>query len=93
MVFDSIKNTLNIKNHGIDLSFGDRVMADSHAIETLDDSMDYGEERWNVLAMVAGKVYCLTYKDVEDGLRYISLREATKREEACYLKEISFNGR
>jgi len=87
MVFDPAKNVLNVRDHGIDLSFGDRVMADPRAIETVDDTMDYGEERWRVLGMVGGVVYCLVYKDVEEGFRYISLRTATKREEARYLKE------
>ena len=93
MVFDPAKNALNIKNHGIDLSFGDRVMADPNAIETIDDTMDYGEERWFVLGLVDGVVYRLIYKDVEEGFRYISLQEATKRETDHYLKEVCRHGR
>ncbi|AWK90306.1 BrnT family toxin [Azospirillum thermophilum] len=87
MPFDPAKNALNIRDDGIDLSFGDRVMQDGNALHMLDDRMNYGEERWNVLGMVNGVVYHLTYTDREDGFRYISLRKATKREAEFYYRE------
>ena len=93
MAFDPAKNARNLTDHGIDLSFGDRVMADSNAIEVIDNKMNYGEERWNVLGMVDGTVYHLTYKDDSNGFRYISLRQATKREETQYFKEAYHDGR
>lgn len=93
MAFDPYKNIKNLRDHKIDLSFGNRVLADCHAIEVIDEKMDYGEERWNVLGMVDGAVYHLTYTENDDGIRYISLRPAEKREEAHYLKEVYRNGR
>jgi uncharacterized DUF497 family protein len=39
-----------------------------------------GEVRWNVLGMVGGTVYALTYTDRTDGVRFISVREADRRE-------------
>lgn len=87
MAFDPNKNAKNLRDHGLDLSFGDRVMQDANALHALDDRMDYGEERWNVLAMVEGTVYHLTYTDRDDGIRYISLRKATKREAAFYVRQ------
>jgi uncharacterized DUF497 family protein len=84
MNFDPAKNAANIANHGLDLSFGDRVMADGQALHALDDSLNYGEERWNVVGMVDGVVYHLTYTDRDDGFRYISLRRASKRETDLY---------
>ncbi len=82
MNFDPAKNRANLAKHGLELSFGDRVMADARALHVVDDRMDYGEERWNALGMVDGVVYHLTYTDREDGFRYISLRRATRREVA-----------
>lgn len=87
MNFDPAKNTASIANHGLDLSFGDRVMADGQALHALDDSMNYDEERWNVLGMVAGVVYHLTYTDRVEGFRYISLRCATRRETDHYFRQ------
>lgn len=86
MNFDPAKSAINFAKHGLDLSFGDRVMMDGNALHALDDSMDYGEERWNVLGMVENVVYHLTYTDRDDGFRYISLRRATKREASVYFK-------
>jgi len=86
MPFDPAKNAVNLAKHGLDLSFGDRVMMDENALHALDESMDYGEERWNVLGMVEGVVYHLTYTDRDDGIRCISLRRATKRESAAYYR-------
>jgi len=63
------KNALNIKNHCIDPSFGNRVITDPIAIEAMDDCIEYGEERWHVLGVVDGFVYRLTYKDAEEWLR------------------------
>ena len=45
MAFDPYKNIKNLRDHKIDLSFGNRVLADCHAIEVIDEKMDYGEER------------------------------------------------
>ena len=61
MPFDPEKNKKNIRDHGIDLSFGDQVLTDSNALEVLDTTMDYGEDRWNILGMVKGTIYHLTY--------------------------------
>ena len=41
MNFDPAKNAANIANHGLDLSFSDRVMADGQALHALDDSFRY----------------------------------------------------
>jgi uncharacterized DUF497 family protein len=84
--FDPAKDAKNQKDHGLSLVFGEKVVADSHAIELIDDRFPYGEERWNVLGMVNGKIYVTTYTDREDGLRYISVRAATKRETSLYFE-------
>jgi uncharacterized DUF497 family protein len=65
--FDSVTDAKNQKDHGLSLAFGERVIADPRAIELIDDRFPYGEERWNVLGMVDGKIYVTTYTDREDG--------------------------
>ncbi len=61
-----------------------KLLADPRYIEVLDDRFNYGEERWNVLGMVDGKIYAATYTDREEGIRFISVRPATKRESSHY---------
>lgn len=77
--FDPRKDAKNLKDHGVSLALGPKVLADSHVIEVLDDRFSYGEERWNVLGMVDGKVYLAVYTDREEGPRFISVRPADKR--------------
>jgi len=84
--FDPAKDAKNQKDHGLALEFGEKVLADPRAIELIDDRFPYGEERWNALGMVNGKVHVTTYTDREDGVRYISVRAATKRETELYFE-------
>jgi len=84
--FDPGKNRTNRKKHGLDLSFGEQVLRDPALLEAADESMDYGEERFNALGMVNGKVYAVTYAERADGIRLISVREADKREAARYFQ-------
>ncbi|CBS87865.1 BrnT family toxin [Azospirillum lipoferum] len=84
--FDPVKNLLNRRKHGLDLSFGAEVLRDRDLIEAPDLSMDYGEERFNALGMINGKVYAVTYTERAEGVRFISVREADKREAAHYFQ-------
>jgi uncharacterized DUF497 family protein len=84
--FDAKKDAENITKHGVSLALGQKVVADPHAVEVLDDRFGYGEERWNVLGMVSGKVYVATYTDREEGSRFISVRPAEKRETDRYFE-------
>jgi len=85
-LFDPTKDAENQKSHGLSLAFGENVLADPHYIEVLDDRFNYGEERWNVLGLVSGKVYMATYTDREEGIRFISVRPATKQEANHYFR-------
>jgi uncharacterized DUF497 family protein len=85
-LFDPTKDAANQKNHGLPLAFGETVLADPFYTEVLDDRFDHGEERWNVLGMVDGKVYVATYTDREEGIRFISVRPATTREANHYFR-------
>lgn len=84
--FDPEKNRKNQAKHGLDLGFGEHALRDPNLLEALDLSMDYGEERFNALGMVGGKVYAVTYTERSDGIRFISVREADKREAARYFE-------
>ena len=83
-LFDPAKDSENLKNHGLSLAFGPRVLNDPFYVEVLDVRFDYGEERWNVLGMVNGQIYFATYTDRDEGIRFISVRLATKRESNHY---------
>jgi uncharacterized DUF497 family protein len=82
--FDPAKDEINRHKHGLSLAFGEHVLADPGLIEMVDTSMDYGEERFLALGMVAGVVYATIYVERPDAVRFISVRVADKREHARY---------
>ena len=84
--FGPAKDAENIRKHGLSLAFGANVIADLYSIEAIDDSFDYGEDRWNAIGMVDGTVYVATYTDREDGVRFISVRAASKKETDLYFQ-------
>ncbi|MDE1148767.1 MAG: BrnT family toxin [Azospirillaceae bacterium] len=82
--FDPAKNEINRRKHGLDLSFGGQVLADPALIEFLDESMDYGENRFLALGFVTAVVYAVVYTERPNSIRIISVRAADKREQAAY---------
>lgn len=89
VTFDKEKNRKNINKHGLELSFGSIVLKDKNLIEALDGRMNYGEERWNALGMVDGKIYAVTYTERSNGQHFISVRLADRREADTYMKSVT----
>jgi uncharacterized DUF497 family protein len=82
--FSKSKDRLNVRAHDISLARAVDFDFDT-ALEAIDDSQDYGEQRWIALGFLAGKLYVLVYVSLsERHLRIISLRKATKAEELLY---------
>ncbi len=84
--FDPGKNVKNITKHGLPLTFGADVLIDPNFVEEIDDRMNYGETRWNVLGRVKGVVYVLTYTDRDAGPHFISVRRADRKETDRYFQ-------
>lgn len=82
--FDPGKDAENQRKHGVSLAFGAKVVADPYSVEVIDNRFAYGEERWNVIGLVDGQVYVATYTDREEGVPFISVRPASKREADRY---------
>jgi putative transcriptional regulator len=57
----------NLRNHGIAFDKAVKAFDDPFAIEWIDQSEAYGEERWNLLAMCEGVVLHVTYTSVVSG--------------------------
>jgi uncharacterized protein len=82
--FDLAKDGRNRKKHGLSLELAAELDWDAMLME-LDDSQDYGEERWLGIAPEGGKLYYVVFT-VSDGetIRIISLRRATNSEVRRY---------
>jgi len=58
--WDENKRVANLAKHGVD--FIDAENFDwSSAIETIDDRLNYNEERWVALGFIGNRLHVLTY--------------------------------
>lgn len=88
-VWDEKKNRLNIKKHGFDFADAWEVF-NKVLLASLDDSQDYGEQRWIGIGMLNnGIVVVIVFVEQDDDIiRIISMRKANKNEKSRYEKEI-----
>jgi uncharacterized DUF497 family protein len=57
------------------------------AVEIIDERMDYGEERINLIGMGNGVILHVTYTERSDRIRLISARRAEKHEQDHYYSQ------
>ncbi len=81
--WDENKRLANLIQHNID--FADAIDFEwDTALETIDDRLDYGEERWVALGFIGKKLLVMVYTFRAPIIRIISLRNANKRERIYY---------
>jgi len=85
--WDEAKRRSNIQKHGIDFIGIEGVFAGT-TVTILDDRYDYGESRFVTLGLLNGRVVVIAHTETAEVIRVISVRKATKNEEANYFKEI-----
>lgn len=85
--WDEAKAKFNLKKHGVDFVDAVRIFEDQGASHVLDETMDYGEDRFRAVGMTDGIVLVVVYVERGDHIRIISARNATKREEHDHFKE------
>lgn len=83
VTFDPAKDKRNRRVHGISLSRAEDFDTPT-AFIALDDREDYGEDRFNAIGFLDGRLHYMTFTMQGSMLRVISLRKATKREESEY---------
>jgi uncharacterized DUF497 family protein len=86
VTFDSAKDAENIRKHGISLKRAEDFDFDAARYD-LDDSQDYGEQRWNLVGWLDAKLYALTVVFHETSTRAISLRKAERKEHTLYVQK------
>jgi uncharacterized protein len=84
--WDDAKAASNIAAHGVSFDAARRVFEDPFAIEYLDRG-DYGEERFNIIGMVEGRVLFVAYTLRGDKIRIVSARGAERYERRQYHEE------
>ena len=84
--WDESKRQSNIQKHGIDFAGIERVFG-GYTVTIMDDRFDYGESRFITLGLLSSRVVVITHTETDEVIRIISVRKATKNEEANYFKE------
>jgi hypothetical protein len=79
----------NYAKHGVTFDTARKAFQDPLMVEILDDSEDYGEERFLVIGMVEGELLSAIYTPRHGRNRLISARHATKDEQDHYFAQNS----
>ena len=82
--WDETKATENYAKHGVSFDAAKAVFRDTFAMDWADDRYDYGEERFNIIGMVDGRLLFVAYTLRNDTIRIISARGAEPHERRAY---------
>jgi len=85
--FNPDKDKLNLANHGLSLSFSEKLAWDE-AYVWVDPRFPYGELRMIGLVPEGNTLYYVAFVDRDDVRRTISLRLAERREVKKYVENI-----
>ncbi len=78
--WDARKNESNLEKHGIDFADAFRIFL-TPVLADLDDRVEYGEDRWEGLGLLGGRVVKVIWTEPdEDTRRIISVRKAVQHE-------------
>ncbi len=56
--WDAAKAKSNFKAHGVSFELAKTVFDDAFAVDRIDDREGYGEERFVIIGMAGGRLYC-----------------------------------
>jgi uncharacterized protein len=74
--WDDRKAASNYARHGVSFEAARDVFKDPFAIDWLDDSEDYGEDRFAIIGMCEGRLLYVAYTIRGEAIRIISARLA-----------------
>ena len=87
ITWDEQKNRRNKRKHRLSFELAALVFQDPDHLSRLDHEVE-GEQRWQTLGMVSGRIlfvaHTVSEKDGEEIFRLISARKATPRERVIY---------
>ena len=81
------KARTNIRDHGVTFQDATEVFDDEASIDEIEDSIDYGEERWTMLGMANGRLIVVIYTMRGTRFRIISARKADPHEQERYFDQ------
>ena len=88
--WDPAKNAENIRKHGVSFEAAQAIFLDDMGILIPDPEHSIGEERFLLIGAAPETGVCIVshcYIDKKDSIRFISAREANKKEKAKYRRQ------
>ena len=85
--WDDAKAAANFRKHGVTFEQAAYAFRDPFAVEWIDASAVYGEERVILLGMSGSQILSVVYTERCERLRIISARRATKHEKDNYYRQ------
>jgi uncharacterized DUF497 family protein len=87
VTFDARKRRVNLKVHGYDFLDASKVFEGS-TVTIEDDRFNYGEQRFLTLGLLDGVAVSVAHTETEEHIHVISLRRATRNEEAILFESL-----
>jgi uncharacterized protein len=84
--WDQAKAAANYKKHGVRFEHAVGAFEDPFALIELDESEEYGEDRFLLTGRAAGGILVVVYTERGERVRIISAREATEYERRNYYR-------
>jgi uncharacterized DUF497 family protein len=84
--WDRTKAAANYKKHGVRFEHAVLAFEDPFAVVELDESEEYGEDRFLLTGRIAGGIVVVVYTERGQRVRIISAREATEYERRTYYR-------
>jgi uncharacterized DUF497 family protein len=78
--WDEDKSNACFRLRGFDFAYAVFAFADPNRIIRQDDRFSYGEDRYELIGRIEGRLFVLIYTPRLDGIRIISARKANSRE-------------
>ena len=78
--WDEAKSSACLKTRGFDFAYAASAFADPGRIVEQDNRFSYGEDRYQLIGRIEGRLYVLIYTVRHDEYRIISARKANQRE-------------
>ncbi len=82
--WDSDKSDACFTERGFDFAYVLRAFLDENRLIHKDARWDYGEDRYQLLGIIEGRVFFVVYTLRGQSIRIISARKANKREVSDY---------
>ncbi len=77
----------NIRDHEVSFEEAALALDDDLALDDIDDSLDYGEERLKLIGMAQGQLLAVVFTTRGKRIRIISARKADRHEQDDYYRQ------